>query len=290
MSRIKKIIMGGFIVSALTAGADLEYRIAVNKPLMEYVDANISTIVQAEGASVGMPGLGLPHVRYVIPREFANNDQLELGDYDPENDVLNLYISKLVAPNANFQNLILRWMRKNPPEDAADTLRHETGHHIVNMVSKMFNLGPARFWSPTWENSDKYIFDTGDRNIATKLVHEGMATYFEKFMNGGKPDFKEEDWPKNENGVRSLYDLKDYHFFYGGGHFFVKPIIDKHKKYGILFILRNMPTMADILNFKGYQDEALTNLFQNIYYMTKERDLKREFEKKYEEFSKGGKK
>ena len=68
---------------------------------------------------------------------------------------------------------------------------------------------------------------------------------------------------------------------------FVKPIIDKHGLYGILFLLRNPPLMEDILNFKKYQDEAITNLSTNIYYRRKERNLKDEFTKRWNELSKG---
>ena len=184
MSKIKKLIVGILSAGALGYGAYIEQRVALNKPLMEYVDENIPKVMESHGKKVGIQKTVLPSALYVLPREFKINDDHTLAWYDPEGDAIYFDTSKLASPANGVDNLVLKLLRGKSVGNVETTLDHELGHHVVNAVSKTFNLGPVRRWHNTHETSDNFIFDVPQRNRALKLVQEGMAVYFEKLRSG----------------------------------------------------------------------------------------------------------
>lgn len=141
---------------------------------------------------------------------------------------------------------------------------HELGHAYADMVSRELGNGP---W-PNW-NRDGYAKDPF-RHIASRIISEGIGSYFERASVIHKGDSVSPDMRLGP--MRGVYVLRNggylvtpngQDFIYGKGYWLVKPILDIDVRRGVEYIITHpfVITKAKFVeSAEAYQAQALRAL------------------------------
>jgi len=204
--------------------------------------------IQAHEETLGITYHGKPKLSFETPE-----------DWDPDRTSFALYDTKTNTIHI-AQYFVYNSMSTMEPY-IEELLDHELGHFYVDALNESMGKGD-------WPGYNEKITEAEVlKDLGIKLISEGIAEYFRKELNpeddllrlehklGGKreaTDFQDSDWPKD------VFDFFQRYVMYEGGHHLVKPIIDKHGKKGILYLMENPPT--DLLDLPSYQKEVLKSL------------------------------
>ena len=147
------------------------------------------------------------------------------GAYDPETDTILILPGRSEIPRHEIRNFTKRLLNLGHIRNQDYVLQHELGHFYTNKLCE--SLGDI---------------DCNSLAAEMKSIQEGVAEYFFRRVN---PD-------KNGN---SNYD-DEYRF--------VKPVIDRFGKDGIVYMLRNLPGEDDLEDPVLYRERAFTILSRNM--------------------------
>ena len=129
-----------------------------------------------------------------------------------------------------------------------EELHHELGHFYLDRLCKKLGLNFQT------KADDKKNHATEWWEARNSLIHEGIATYFQKEMNKGKDDFNDSEYPNTikeflYNNIGFLQKL-----YYNGGYHLVKPILDKFGvEQGCKRIALDLPTRKEMINLPKYR-------------------------------------
>ena len=160
------------------------------------------------------------------------------------------------------------WVKKN--EDGY--IAHELAHELANKLSQSLGRGT---WPP--KSLDGFFYKIlkwwglYDGEEGTKLVSEGIATYFERgtFRDPKVLFYAPNDsfWfhlKKQENGSHDLAYTNVERYLretrageYDLGYALVRPILNKDLEEGIELLMKNPPTNKDFRDLLAYRDRIL---------------------------------
>lgn len=170
--------------------------------------------------------LGIKH--FGTPDILVSTTSPALGWYQSHEDTIYLSLEQALTP------------------ESALTLAHELGHYYADKLHERLGKGD-------WP---QYSDEKSANDVCIKIISEGIAEYFERCESYQSDDFKDEEWPQEHTEF-----WKD-RVAYAGGYHLVKPIIDKHGKRGISYLIINTPKPDDLRNLGAYQERALDVLSQ----------------------------
>lgn len=254
MRWLQRALVGTLATAITIYSGNVGYRVGVNKPLQEYVRHRSKTIIDTQKKlMVHERRIKLPQIEFIV----GSNSKDILGSYDPYNETIYLYSNLLISPDNNLENLIIQIIRRKKVSIVDQTLTHEMGHHLTNAISELFGHGTLPYLEePTWENPNI----PSEANLSKKLVYEGIAVYFERALTHQQDNFKDADWPKSLFDYRYLTEGEHNYIFYSGGYHLVKPIIDRYKEYGIINLIRELPSVEELIKPTRYQERILKDL------------------------------
>ena len=118
---------------------------------------------------------------------------------------------------------------------------HELGHFYADKLNE--GLGAGNWKLNLGNPFTKIIRD----RFGYKVIGEGIAEYFR--IKGAKQEHKTEEhkWPRYK--IEYLDDDIPYRI----GYQLVKPIIDKHGRRGIEYLISNPPSNEELLHLQTYQ-------------------------------------
>ena len=289
MKHLRRLLLVPVAVALSGYSFYLGYDVGINRPLQRYVNRNLDSIMNSHLKGVG--GVSRPQIAFIvrdIPIATREPSHI-LGAYEPDDGLILLPSDNLISPETSLENFIIKMLRGKRLVNVQGTLIHEIGHHVANYISQRFGNG-------IWPQREVYTHGNimqhlRDANFINRLISEGIATYFERKGGEEQANFNYEEWKGLLKRDRRIAEIeRHYDIVYEGGYAMVKPIIDKFGQYGILYLIRNPPTEEELQDVKKYQDEALKNLSTNIDFLKKPIDPEAEFNRRWSEFSKGGKK
>jgi hypothetical protein len=247
-------------------------RVLRNEPLRNDMQYRRPSIVSFQDSKLKANGLNPPkdaNYTYAIHVELGDNgiESLVLGTYNPDTNTISLDTTRLVAQDGleaqliRFLNkLYLRHVSNSPNKTlytADRTIAHERGHQRADELAEQ-NLQvnwPDFVPISSGDLSDAKGQRKIDSNLAKKIVSEGFGRYFERVVYGGKDLFKDSEYPKNINELRLNmlnYPTSLKYLVHEGGYHLVKPIIDKYKEKGMLYMIEN-PPIQYLTNLPEYQ-------------------------------------
>jgi len=202
----------------------------IDPEVRAYVTQNIGSIISSQEKTLGIQHFGLPNLDirgcgFRGDREF----------YNPDTDILKIYVPRAYV---HFS-----------PATTEDIIRHGLGHFYADKLSESLGLG-------SWPPDDKEDIDYVRKNI----ICEGIAEYFRRKSKDEEDTFKDSQWPKTLEEFENI----DFVPFYTGGYHLVKPIIDRHGKKGIKYLILNPPEIQDLKDLLGYQKRALEDLSKSL--------------------------
>jgi len=211
-----------------------------------YVQSILPEIMQEQERKIGIKHFGIPNIRYDIPSSYnpkifndAKGSMKADGHYNP--------LKNYISIDRNAMNIDpLRWKSR-----VKQIVSHELGHSYADKLNENICAKYNKKYNEKAIRDD--LVWPNDYSIETQLVSEGIAKYFEHAITGEKDRFKDSDWPSEE---------KNYHNFkaiYDGGYHLVKPVIKRHGKKGINFLMKQNPC-NDLGNLKEYQKRTLRHL------------------------------
>jgi hypothetical protein len=216
-----------------------------NKSIEPYVKKNLAKIMKAQEKKLGIKHIDKPNLKFGIPDKENNiPGRIMTGQYKPWEDSISLRIRSTITPETNLSNILKEIVTFGEISDIKATLDHELGHFYADKVNESMGMGD-------WPG---FTYRTYYDILCTKLIAEGIATYFEKSMNDGKDEFKDSDW------TGTLLDLIDPEYVYNGGYHLVKPIIDKYGRKGIEHLILTPPRISEISDLPKYQKRILDGL------------------------------
>lgn len=242
---LRNVIIGatGFLFSLISA--DWIVTSNVNESISPYIKNNLSRIISEQEEKIGIQHFGTPKISRKLPPGCWGF----LGCYRPKEDTIHLAYGGLITPENNLTNNLANTLAdvlgRGRNYNVERALNHELGHFYTDKLNESLGKGD---WLDFPDRKLK------DDRIGTMLIAEGVATYFSKVMDGEEDNFKDSDWPNKLN------DFWLFKVMYGGGHHLVKPIIDKHKKEGIVYLIENPPTVDELKDLPDYQKRALEYL------------------------------
>ena len=231
---IRKIAIGALY------GATLVHAISSEKKegeVRRYVETNLTTLIREQEKKLGIHyPEQLPIIYYHLPED----KKLTLGLYDPETN-------KIFLQNEQYK---FDW----DAEDVYNTLNHELGHYYLDRLSE-------KLTNNDWP---EYTNMTALEKMSVKIVSEGIATYFERKMNGNEDTFTDEKWPRALGGFFSSWDLTPKNeIVYDGGYHLVKPIIDQYGEKGIQYLMFNPPKLSEMYSLPLYQQRIIEELSEH---------------------------
>ena len=241
---------GSFVFSLVPTVCVVERRIEESIP--PYVENNLPKIVKNQEEKLGIKHFGIPKIVYEIPPE-VKGPLVPPGSYDPKKDVIYLPFGNSITPEENVTNTLATCLSLGALANIEEVINHELGHFYSDKLyeSMGFGLGNWPSYSPDGQLTDD--------EIGTKLISEGIAGYFEKTINNKEDKFRDSDWPKKRE------DFRDIHIIYEGGFHLVKPIIGKHGKRGIEYLILNPPRVEDLENLPAYQSRILSFIEKKLH-------------------------
>ncbi len=141
-----------------------------------------------------------------------------------------------------------------------ELLAHELGHHYAFELQS--EIGGVDHLNPDLPRLNVR------EHLGILIIREGIGTYFGEILKGDKAIKvrSEEDFIKFWSKKYELEDIKchwgDRFIIYEGGYEVVKPILDKHKKDGLVYLLKNPLEIKnfDLSKIIDYQKKALEEL------------------------------
>lgn len=223
-----------------------------NKAVKEYIKKNLDKLILKQEEVLGIDQPGHPRIVFGIPKNifsfWERANPPASGMYFSETDTIYLITGNLTTNEINFENTLANIVNLGFTMDAERTFYHEMGHYYTDKLSEYYN-------GRNWPIYTKYMTDL--EVIRTKLVSEGIATYFDNKTTGdeelyNKGSLKMKDFGGEIDNYKSLS-----HYIYFCGYNLVKPIIDKHGDLGILYLINNPPKAEDLEDLTNYQKKAL---------------------------------
>lgn len=219
-----------------------------NNAVKNYAQNNLVAIILEQEKRLGIKHKNIPKLQFGLHASYAGTvvdyRTIVYGSYDYKTRTINLTTGMLTLPEAHLLKKYLAkvlTINRVVLQDVKSTLDHELAHSYVHSIKKQKTFQDWPILSPSYSE------------LCELLVDEGIATYFEKELNGGSPDFNENEFKEDVKnwGVRTIYD---------GGYTLFKPIIDKHRERGIAKIILDPPTELDLFNLPAYRQRILEEL------------------------------
>lgn len=213
-----------------------------NPNIKFYIEKNLNEIIKEQEEVLNIKHFGVPTI-VVKPEDFEHNNifsGVRLGYYSNDTIYINSTL-EITVPNSKLNNILGDIFFFGHTSNIKEILDHELGHYYVDKLKENLNINKE--------------LDTNLIKIGMKLISEGIAEYFKNKIY--KKDLKK------YNLVKSVDDMK-YGEFYNCGYHLVKPVIDRHGKKGIEYLIANPPTNEDLEQLLQYQNRTLENLEQNV--------------------------
>ncbi len=213
--------------------------------IQEYVEQNLEKIIkeQEQKIIISYPA-ERPKIEYIFPREYLSLGAS--GIYNDKNNTMYLPSGLLTKPEWDWGDLAATFFTFNSTADAKRVVDHELAHFYCDTIKEKV-LGKNYHLLET----SYFIYE---ERIASQLINEGIAKYFENRMNGeDKKPLRFEEWPTELNGFSN-------HVIYNGGYAVVKPVIDQYGEKGIQFLLFNPPTSKELFTPEEYQQRILRDI------------------------------
>ncbi len=132
-----------------------------------------------------------------------------------------------------------------------ELIYHELGHFYLFKLHSRIGLA-----YPEVDENKKITEWWGARN---SLLSEGIATYFEKGINGRADDFNDSEYPEAiEDFLTNRLDFL-LRLYYSGGYHLVKPILDGFGiEEGCKRLLLNPPKKEELTKLPEYRKRVLS--------------------------------
>jgi hypothetical protein len=202
--------------------------------LREFVDENLEKIMREQEKNLSFKYFGVPQILIGMPKEWRTST---MGLYRMIEDKLYLNEFHFFEDFEDFNKL---------NEDLVDrVLSHELGHYYSDKLAE----------SKISENFYERSFSK-EESIGLLIIQEGIAEYFRNYSGEVILDFDDSLWPSK------IFMLQLGRYAYGGGHFLVKPILDKFGvEAGVEYLLNNPPkTEKELLDLPGYRHKIMNSL------------------------------
>ena len=243
LRKFLKISICSLLGIELALIGSVAYNFQGNKAIKPYVENNLTKIIQKQEEKMGLKHFDMPSVEYDLPKDLPQIIKISpafVGLYRPEEDKIYLITCIMRTKEFNLENTIAEIANFGFVNDAEEVVYHELGHFYADKLSEYLGWGN---WPPKVVGNDKFV--------GVKMVSEGIAEYFEHKSTGNEYD-------KPPEYLLNLEEFKsDNDFFYNGGYQLVKPIIDKHGRIGIAYLIESPPELEDIIDLVKYQKRAI---------------------------------
>jgi len=239
MVKLRRILGFGVLLSSLALGASITLSRTENQKQPEkYVETNLTHIMKAQEATMGIRHFGTPTVTH----DLTESGVLVwvAGEYDEQTDTINL--NKDAPCLSDGDHLCSLGVFFGVNYDLKQVIDHELGHYYTDKLHEHIGQGD---W-PAFRKQN---------NIAVRWIAEGIAEYFERTMN--HPDNTNESDLPEINDLTDIYDVRNV---YNGGYNLVKPIIKLHGRKGIEYLIQHPPTIEECDNLTQYQLDTLEHL------------------------------
>lgn len=202
--------------------------------LKEFIDENLGKIMGEQEKNLDFKYSGIPQILIGMPDE---KNVSTIGLYKMLEDKLYLDEAGFFENFENFENLNRSLVNA--------VLSHELGHYYSDKLTE----------SKISENFYERDFSR-DEAIGLLIIQEGIAEYFGNYLGDSNPDFDDSLWPSR------IFMLRLNRYIYDGGHFLVKPILDKFGvEKGVEYLLNNPPkTEMELLDLPGYRQKVTNSL------------------------------
>jgi hypothetical protein len=209
--------------------------------LKDYVDKNLGPMMKKQEQVMGIRHRGVPKIEYrscLPPPPTESTYICSHAAYNTISNTITLNPTSLVFQQGRYKGQVDPFI--------TFALHHELGHFYADKLSEENGNG-------SWP---KAIYLTPGDDI----VSEGIAEHFAHRMSetnipdNHKIDCSTSEWPTNYWPSFPTYQAIDV---YNAGYCTAEPIIEKYCDRGILFLIRNTPSMKDMLELKEYQQYAL---------------------------------
>jgi len=270
---LHRTIIGLCVATSLTiVGAGVAFINAANcidylsnkkdEDVEEFVTQNIEQLIHAQEQKVGFTLFPPPPMEFMLPPSSrlkkTESNGITYGLYDLQEHVLYLNSGMLTLPSFDLSDIAARIGTAGNTKNVKSTLYHELGHYYCD---RLYEHLLADFAAEDKLNDPFRL----DKLIGLKIIQEGIGRYFENIMMGEEDSFQDREWPATVGDffdpVALIMDqnlIVPEHLMYDGGYHLVKPVIDRYKKEGLLYLLHHIP--GNVLELPQYQQKALEDL------------------------------
>ena len=221
-----------------------------NKYVKVYIERNLETIIKSQEERLGIRHFGKPKIKYGYSKETiivtkAGDIREEVRQtlavrYHQDEDTIyipNITAALSLTPEKSLINTATWLLFLGDGIETKEYLYHELGHFYADKLSESIGNG-------NWPK---------EHHLNIRLINEGIATYFQNTMNTKKNSFEDLDSIK-------IFDDDDIFKIYHVGYLLVKPVIDKHGKEGIKYLITHPPTEIELKHLQAYQNRVLEAL------------------------------
>lgn len=244
MNWYTKLTIGVVALAAVTLPTGYFVQKKINREVPIYVKSHLEEIMKKQEEVLGIKHFGVPEISFdpapSTKRENVFKAMPTIGEYDSKNDKIYLPLGLAITPEKNLTNSLAKFLTLGSTHNIKVTLDHELAHFYTDKVNEALGKGD---WPEYYEISPNSTSPEEDKkrskNDNLQIISEGIATYFERKLNIGfvkKP-------PIYEKGFR-----------------LVRPIIDKHGKKGIEYLITHTPSADKLTDLKTYQKAVLEKL------------------------------
>ncbi len=207
-----------------------------NLRLKEFVDENLEEIMIKQEKNLSFKYTGVPQILIGMP---GGENISSIGIYKMKEDKLYLDESSFFEDFEDFDNL---------NEDLVKlVLSHELGHYYTDKLVE--NKISKTFYDRNFSKME---------SMGLLIIQEGIAEYFRDYSGSDNLDsyFDDSLWPSN------TFMLQLNRYVYTGGHFLVKPILDKFGvEKSVEYLIKNPPkTEKELLDLPGYRLKIMNSL------------------------------
>lgn len=236
----------------------------------QFTDA-MRSIMRAQEKIIGISYKETPKIKLDLPPDI---DWMQLHDFEGQyhKETKTMYVhpsykrcditSITANPLRNDHKIIDdgRHEREYDLNFIKELLAHELGHHYAFELQS--EIGGIDHLNPDIPRLNVR------EHLGILIIREGIGTYFGEILKGDKTIKTRtgEDFEKFWSKKYELEEIKSYwgdkFIIYEGGYEVVKPILDKHKKEGLIYLLKNPLKIKDFDLSKviDYQKKALEEL------------------------------
>lgn len=259
MTFFKKMVAGFCATSVVVVSSAFFVQKKVSDSIEPYVRSHLEEIMKDQEVVLGIKHMGVPEISFedapcTKGRSFLASLEIS-GEYVPKEDKIYLPLVFKITPEKKLINTLASWMTFGSISNVKEVLDHELGHFYVDKLSEALGRGNCPDYSGIDVKTRSGMNDYMEKSLGIKVVSEGIARYFDIKMNDR--EVSHVSWP------RELEDFSRSWSIFDVGYKLVKPIIDKHGREGIEYLITNFPSSKEIFKLDNYQNRALEYLFDS---------------------------